>query len=159
MSFAVVARAVPLSLLLILGALSSQTTSAEDSWHLQPVPLVQERPTSQETTAPAEHGPGVASKNRKALPFTKTGKKIVKEDNAARNQGQTRCENCDTETVPAQQHKKGVTPPANETHVDHVIPRVEGGSGDPDNGQVLCRNCNLEKGAKVPEAPQKPRSP
>ena len=63
------------------------------------------------------------------------------------------------EPVPAQQHKKGVTPPTNETHVDHVIPRVEGGRGEPDNGQVLCRDCNLEKGAKIPEAPRKPRSP
>lgn len=76
-----------------------------------------------------------------------------------RNQGQTRCENCGIKTVPAQQHKKGVTPPTNETHVDHVIPRVEGGKGEPDNGQVLCRDCNLKKGDKTAEPPRKTPAP
>ncbi|MFY0529329.1 HNH endonuclease [Archangium gephyra] len=159
MSVAAVARAVPLFLLLVLGALGSKAAHAEDSWRSQPAPLLQERLSEEESAAPADHAPGVASKNRKGLPFTRTGKKIVKKDNADRNQGQTRCENCDIETVPAEQHKTGVTPPVNETHVDHVIPRVEGGRGDPDNGQVLCRDCNLKKGAKVPEAPRKSRSP
>ena len=158
MPFAAAARAVPLLLTLVLWASCSETVSAEDSWHPPRAPLVQERLTTQDAT-PAEHGPWVAAKNRKGLPFTRTGKKIVKEDNAARNQGQTRCENCDIETVPAQQHKKGVTPPTNETHVDHVIPRVEGGRGDPDNGQVLCRDCNLKKGDKTPETPRKSPSP
>jgi 5-methylcytosine-specific restriction endonuclease McrA len=53
--------------------------------------------------------------------------------------------NCGVETVPAEQHKKGVTPPKNETHVDHVVPRAKGGTGEPDNGQVLCRECNIQK--------------
>ncbi|WP_407653764.1 HNH endonuclease [Archangium lipolyticum] len=34
--------------------------------------------------------------------------------------------------------------------VDHVIPRAKGGEGDPDNGQVLCRDCNLKKSDKAP---------
>jgi 5-methylcytosine-specific restriction endonuclease McrA len=141
--------------MLVLGSLRSEAAPAEDSWRPLPAPLVQERLTEEKSTTPAEHGSWVAAKNRKALPFTRTGKKIVKEDNAARNQGQTRCENCGIETVPAQQHKKGVTPPTNETHVDHVIPRVEGGRGEPDNGQVLCRDCNLKKGDKTAETPRK----
>ena len=159
MPFAAAVRAVPLLLTLVWGTLCSKAASAEDAWLPLPVPLVQGQLTNEESTAPAEHGPWIAARNRKGLPFTRTGKKIVKEDNAARNQGKTRCENCDTETVPAQQHKKGVTPPPNETHVDHVIPRVDGGKGSPDNGQVLCRDCNLEKGDKSPETPQKPPSP
>ena len=32
--------------------------------------------------------------------------------------------------------------------VDHVIPKAQGGKGDPSNGQVLCRDCNIEKSDK-----------
>lgn len=53
---------------------------------------------------------------------------------------------CGLETVPAEQHKKGVNPPKNETHVDHVVPRAKGGTNEPENGQVLCRECNIKKG-------------
>ncbi|MFV0458562.1 MAG: HNH endonuclease [Actinomycetales bacterium] len=36
----------------------------------------------------------------------------------------------------------GVTLWADEAAVDHVYPRASGGSGDPSNGQGLCRACN-----------------
>jgi hypothetical protein len=94
------------------------------------------------------HG-GLAGK-RPGMPFTKSGKSVVKQKNAAKNDGTNRCENCGNETVPAQQHKKGVTPPNNETQVDHVIPKAKGGDGEPENGQVLCRECNIEKSDKGP---------
>jgi uncharacterized protein RhaS with RHS repeats len=77
--------------------------------------------------------------------FTRGGKREVIEANRAANGGVTRCSKCGTETVPGQRHTKGVTPPGNETHVDHRDPRSRGGSGTPPNGQVLCRDCNLEK--------------
>ena len=89
-----------------------------------------------------------ASGGRPGKPFTKQGKQTVKDQNAAKNSGQVKCENCGAETVPGKQHQKGVTPPGNEAHVDHVVPKSKGGSGTPDNGQVLCRDCNLEKGCK-----------
>jgi hypothetical protein len=73
-------------------------------------------------------------------------------DEALEHEGKNQCENCDVQTVPPKKHTKGVTPPLNETHVDHKIPRAEGGPAEPDNGQVLCRDCNLKKGAKVPPA-------
>lgn len=84
------------------------------------------------------------------MPFTKKGKAAVKRENAEKNDGTNKCEACGAETVPAQQHQKGVTPPKNETQVDHVIPRVKGGDGEPDNGQVLCRDCNIQKSDKAP---------
>ena len=74
----------------------------------------------------------------------------VKQDNAARNEGKNRCEDCGVETVQAEQHKKGVTPPKNEAHVDHIVPRAKGGPSEPDNGQVLCRECNIKKSDKDP---------
>jgi RHS repeat-associated protein len=82
---------------------------------------------------------------------TKAGKEVVKEQNAAKNGGQTQCEECGVTTVPAKKHETGVTPPGNETHVDHTVPKspadpnVAPGSGTPDNGRVLCRDCNLKK--------------
>lgn len=35
-----------------------------------------------------------------------------------------------------------------EMHVDHIIPRVAGGTHDLDNLRVLCKRCNLRKGTK-----------
>jgi 5-methylcytosine-specific restriction endonuclease McrA len=32
-------------------------------------------------------------------------------------------------------------------HIDHVIPRKVGGGHDLDNLRVLCKSCNLRKGA------------
>jgi 5-methylcytosine-specific restriction endonuclease McrA len=34
-----------------------------------------------------------------------------------------------------------------EMHIDHIIPRKAGGTHDLDNLRVLCKNCNLRKGA------------
>jgi len=34
-----------------------------------------------------------------------------------------------------------------EMHIDHVIPRKVGGGHDLDNLRVLCKSCNLRKGA------------
>jgi 5-methylcytosine-specific restriction endonuclease McrA len=35
-----------------------------------------------------------------------------------------------------------------EMHIDHIIPRKVGGDHSMDNLQVLCKSCNLRKGAK-----------
>ncbi|HYO52302.1 HNH endonuclease signature motif containing protein [Archangium sp.] len=103
-------------------------------------------------TAPSSFGDAdaIAGGNRAGKSFTKTGKRDVKQKNASKNDGKNRCENCGVETVPAKKHEKDVTPPPNETHVDHVIPKAKGGPGEPDNGQVLCRECNLEKSDNAP---------
>jgi len=72
----------------------------------------------------------------------------VWEQNAAKYEGVNKCDKCGVEVVKPQQHAKGVTPPNNEGHVDHIKSRATGGSGTPDNGQLLCRTCNLDKGAE-----------
>jgi hypothetical protein len=100
-----------------------------------------------EETPPASMLETIAG-NRPGSRFTQKDKAVVKQDNAARNEGKNKCENCGVETAPAQQHKKGVTPAKNETQVDHVVPKAKGGTGDPGNGQVLCRDCNIKKSDK-----------
>jgi hypothetical protein len=99
-----------------------------------------------ETSSPFEGG-GI---NGKGTHFTRKNKEIVKKDNARRHEGKNHCENCGVETVPGQQHQKGVTPPDNEAQVDHITPKVKGGQGVPENGQILCRECNLKKSDKEP---------
>jgi RHS repeat-associated protein len=87
----------------------------------------------------------LSEKARPGESFTKAGKEAVKDVNAAKNGGKTVCETCGTKTTPSTQSKKGVTPAKTETNVDHVVPKSKGGSGTPDNGQVLCRDCNIKK--------------
>lgn len=90
----------------------------------------------------------LSQNDRSGKDFTKAGKQAVIDLNKAENGGVTRCTNCGVTTVAPQQSRKGVTPPSNETHVDHVNAKSKGGSGTPNNGQVLCRKCNLDKSNK-----------
>ncbi|QRE04062.1 RHS repeat-associated core domain-containing protein [Flavobacterium psychrophilum] len=83
--------------------------------------------------------------DRSGKDFTKAGKRAVIDVNKAKNGGKTVCEGCGTSTTKATQSKKGVTPSKRETQVDHVNRKRNGGSGTPNNGQVLCRGCNLDK--------------
>lgn len=88
---------------------------------------------------------GSAGVDRSGKTFTAKTKKEIDEANAAKFDGVNRCENCGVEAVPAKQSKRGVTPPLNERHRDHIIPRSRGGDGTLANGQILCRECNLIK--------------
>jgi RHS repeat-associated protein len=80
--------------------------------------------------------------------FTKAGKEAVIDVNKAKNAGKVKCATCGTKTVPATKSKKGVTPSKKERQVDHIKPKSKDGSGTPDNGQVLCRDCNIKKSDK-----------
>jgi RHS repeat-associated protein len=106
--------------------------------------------TGQSTPAQPSGNNGSSGGDRAGKPFTPKGKDEVKSANAANNGGQTTCQNCGQSTVPAQQSQSGVTPPGNETHVDHIVPKSQNGDGSPSNGQVLCRTCNLQKSDKIP---------
>ncbi|WP_399144442.1 HNH endonuclease [Streptomyces sp. MK7] len=87
---------------------------------------------------------GGAPGSRPFKPFTRAGKKKVWADNEAANGGTAKCEICGEPLVRPQQSTRGVTPPPNEGAVDHREPRSRGGSGDPGNGDLLCRVCNSE---------------
>jgi RHS repeat-associated protein len=106
--------------------------------------------TGQSTPAQPSGNNGTSGGDRAGKPFTPKGKNEVKSANATQNEGQTTCQNCGQSTVPGQQSQSGVTPPGNETHVDHIIPKSQNGDGSPSNGQVLCRTCNLQKSDKIP---------
>ncbi len=77
--------------------------------------------------------------------FSQKEKAKVINDNKNKNSGKTACENCGNETIKAEKSKKGISPPKNETQVDHIIPKSKGGPGKYENGQVLCRDCNRQK--------------
>ncbi|PLK42062.1 DUF4265 domain-containing protein [Emticicia sp. TH156] len=83
--------------------------------------------------------------DRSGKDFTKAGKEAVIDLNKAKNNGEVICEACGVSTVPATKSTKGVTPSKAERQVDHDKPKSKGGSGTPDNGKVLCRDCNLKK--------------
>ena len=82
--------------------------------------------------------------------FREGGKEVVKGQNKIANGGKMKCANCKREVKPAKQHKRGETPPKNEAHGDHKVAKSKGGRGNPDNGQVTCRTCNLEKSNDKP---------
>jgi RHS repeat-associated protein len=83
--------------------------------------------------------------SRTGKDFTKAGKEAVIDVNKSKNGGAVKCQSCGTKTSPTTKSQKGVTPSKKERQVDHVKPKSKGGSGTPDNGQVLCRDCNIKK--------------
>ncbi|MCF6523101.1 HNH endonuclease [Streptomyces sp. JJ36] len=96
----------------------------------------------------AKNNRGGAPGSRGGKDFTKAGKDEVIQRNAdGQPDGIARCANpnCQVELVVPQKSQKGVTPDPREAQVDHRTPKAHGGSGDPSNGQALCRTCNREK--------------
>jgi hypothetical protein len=82
--------------------------------------------------------------------FSQADKQVVWNNNAADHDGANVCDNCGKDVVKPSQSQKGVTPPNYEGQVDHVFPKALGGKGEPENGQILCRTCNVLKGKRFP---------
>ncbi|AUX49123.1 uncharacterized protein SOCE26_106680 [Sorangium cellulosum] len=88
---------------------------------------------------------GTAGGVRAGKGFTPHGKKDIDAANAANNGGVNKFANCGIDVIPGKRSETGVRPPGNERQRDHIVARSKGGDGDPSNGQVLCRNCNINK--------------
>ena len=91
---------------------------------------------------------GAAGGERAGKDFTKKGKAEIDAANAEKHGGSNACDNCSQSVVPGQRSERGVAPPGNERQRDHIIAKSKGGDGDPSNGQILCRTCNLNKSDK-----------
>lgn len=65
--------------------------------------------------------------------------------------GQLKDDRDGTPLVPAQKHRRGVTPPDNEAQIDHVVPASKGGTNDYGNLRVRSRQANLKKGDRNPD--------
>lgn len=110
--------------------------------------------TSQESAAKAKSNGGPYShlKDHPSVgagkDFTTSQKKKILSENEKINNGVLRDDVDGTPLVRAQQHKKGVTPPGNEAHIDHVTPRSKGGPNSFSNAHVRSRKNNIEKSDK-----------
>lgn len=59
------------------------------------------------------------------------------------------CQNCFIElSVCVEDGIRGVHTSSRFPHIDHVIPLARGGADSEENLQLLCRPCNLRKGAR-----------
>ena len=99
--------------------------------------------TEAQKTPAQERADRLSQKQRPGQDFTKAGAKAVRDVNKEKTGN--KCAKCGVQTQPGKKHVKGETPPDNESHVDHRDPKSKGGSGTPDNGDELCRKCNLDK--------------
>jgi hypothetical protein len=92
---------------------------------------------------------GTAGGKRAGMDFTQKGKREVRDKNRASHDGKLTCENCGRDDLVEPQRARGGQPrPDNEGQVDHIIPKAKRGDGSPSNGQVLCPQCNANKGSK-----------
>jgi RHS repeat-associated protein len=89
--------------------------------------------------------------------FTRAQKRKMMAANRERNGGVLVDDEDGQPLVPAEQSKKGVTPPPNEAAVDHYIPRSKDGPNSYKNAQIIARKRNSEMGNKDKEEDTGPR--
>jgi 5-methylcytosine-specific restriction endonuclease McrA len=92
----------------------------------------------------------LTGRGRKAAPgsrpgkdFTKAGKKEIDSKNADENGGKNKCTRCGRD-VTKQANKKGESTPEDQLQRHHKVPKSQGGSGTPENGEVECPACHQE---------------
>jgi 5-methylcytosine-specific restriction endonuclease McrA len=83
---------------------------------------------------------------------TPATKRDMKEANRKANGGVLRDDRTGEELVDGKKHQKGVTPPDNEAHIDHVEPKSKGGSNAVPNLEVRSRKNNIKKSDKDAES-------
>jgi len=91
---------------------------------------------------------GEANGERARRGFLSQDKPPVLQQNREKNDGRLMCDLCGTALREPQKSMRAVTPPRNDYQRDHVIARSKGGNGTVKNTELLCRDCNRQKGAK-----------
>jgi RHS repeat-associated protein len=92
------------------------------------------------TRGPPKAGRGGDLKGTKVM---RAEKEAVRQANRAAHGGKLTCENCGrNDLVEPGPTQGGVPRPMNEAHVDHIIPKAQGGKGERPNLRVLCLKCN-----------------
>ena len=81
--------------------------------------------------------------SRPGQDFTPAGKRTIDQTNAAQNGGDNKCTNC-KKKVRKVANKKGEPTPDDQLQRHHIDPKSEGGSGTPENGEVLCPECHQD---------------
>jgi hypothetical protein len=109
--------------------------------HHAAVAAVQDASPYDHLPAPRHVEPG-----KKVTPMQK---REMHAENRRRNGGALRDDETGELLSTPKQSTTGVTPPSNEAHIDHVVPKSTGGTNGYPNLRVISRQRNLEKGSKV----------
>ncbi|MFJ4691733.1 RHS repeat-associated core domain-containing protein [Streptomyces sp. NPDC088766] len=90
--------------------------------------------------------------NRAGLDFTDAERQKVYDANAAKNDGEYKCDYCG-QTVERRASRdangNAIKGRPDDAQIDHVVPKVDGGHGGDHNGAVACRRCNRDKSTKT----------